>query len=123
VASERTVEPVIDSSRYFVLTLEDNQTGRRAFLGLGFNERSEAFDFNAALADHKKWLRQQQEAKAMALQWNSQTRLDLSLPPGQTIHVDIKVISPSFVLFSFIPQFILLPDTREREGILLSSLK
>jgi hypothetical protein len=90
VASERTVEPVTDSSRYFVLTLEDNQTGRRAFLGLGFSERSEAFDFNAAMADHKKWLRQQEEAKAMAQKWTSQPRPNLSIPTGQTIHVDIK---------------------------------
>ena len=33
---------VIDSSRYFVLRLEDGK-GRHAFIGIGFNSREEAF--------------------------------------------------------------------------------
>eukprot|EP00029_Vermamoeba_vermiformis_P011662 TRINITY_DN6478_c0_g1_i1.p1 TRINITY_DN6478_c0_g1~~TRINITY_DN6478_c0_g1_i1.p1 ORF type:complete len:251 (-),score=91.04 TRINITY_DN6478_c0_g1_i1:52-804(-) len=89
VATDRSVEPVKDSSRYFVLTLEDGQ-GRRAFIGLGFTERNEAFDFNAALADHKKYLRQLQEAEKAGQYWATQPKLDFSIPQGQSIHVNLK---------------------------------
>lgn len=47
------VERCVDSSRYFVLRIE-NQSGRHMFIGLAFNERNDAFDFNTALQDAKK---------------------------------------------------------------------
>lgn len=60
---ESSVEPALDSSRYFVLKIEDG-TGKHAFIGLGFNERNEAFDFNVALSDHEKYVRREQEKEA-----------------------------------------------------------
>ena len=47
------MEKVLDSSRYFVLRIEDG-SGRAAFIGMGFNERNDAFDFTAAIQDHQK---------------------------------------------------------------------
>lgn len=47
------VERVPDSSRYFVVKIRNAQ-GRHAFVGLAFDDRNQAFDFNVALQEFKK---------------------------------------------------------------------
>mmetsp|Transcript_20978 Transcript_20978/g.45993 ORF Transcript_20978/g.45993 Transcript_20978/m.45993 type:complete len:325 (-) Transcript_20978:190-1164(-) len=86
------VEAALDSSRYFVIRFED-PTGRHAFMGLGFNERNEAFDFNVALTDFER--QAQVEATKEALQAAgvapepAPPAHDYSLKEGQTIHVNV----------------------------------
>ena len=53
--TEGSVEPCVGSSRYFVLKIVNPQ-GKHAYIGLVFNDRNYAFDFNVALQEHKRSL-------------------------------------------------------------------
>ncbi|XP_058992360.1 adaptin ear-binding coat-associated protein 2 isoform X5 [Mustela lutreola] len=82
------VESVTDSSRYFVIRIEDGN-GRRAFIGIGFVDRGDAFDFNVALQDHFKWVKQQCEFAKQAQNPDQGPKLDLGFKEGQTIKLNI----------------------------------
>ncbi|XP_070314863.1 adaptin ear-binding coat-associated protein 2 isoform X1 [Odocoileus virginianus] len=84
------VESVTDSSRYFVIRIEDGN-GRRAFIGIGFGDRGDAFDFNVALQDHFKWVKQQCEFAKQAQNPDQGPKLDLSFKEGQTIKLNIAL--------------------------------
>ena len=82
------VEGVLDSSRYFVLRIEDPRNGRHAFLGMGFQERGEAFDFNATLQDHDRRISDMKEMEKKRAE--AGPAKDYSIPAGQTITVNLK---------------------------------
>ncbi|XP_028302805.1 adaptin ear-binding coat-associated protein 2 [Gouania willdenowi] len=82
------VEAVTDSSRYFVIRIEDGN-GRHAFIGLGFADRGDSFDFNVALQDHFKWVKQEGELAKLETTQSSVPKLDLSFKEGQTIKISI----------------------------------
>ncbi|KAJ6975673.1 hypothetical protein NC653_031489 [Populus alba x Populus x berolinensis] len=86
------VEPVLDSSRYFVLRIEENIGGRlrHAFIGIGFRERAEAYDFQAALHDHMKYLDKKKTAEEMEQHFQTTSSVDYSLKEGETIVLQIK---------------------------------
>jgi hypothetical protein len=87
--AQLAVESVTDSSRYFVLRLTDRQSGRSAFCGLGFNERSEAFDFNVALQEFGKLIRYE---SGVVDDLASHAPLDLSLQSGEKIEINIEKV-------------------------------
>ncbi|KAG6552203.1 hypothetical protein Mapa_006051 [Marchantia paleacea] len=90
-----TVESVTDSSRYFVLRIDDGR-GKHAFIGLGFAERNEAFDFNVALSDHEKYAKRDLEKDEESLHQDSRNAstpaLDLRLKEGETIRINVKTL-------------------------------
>jgi hypothetical protein len=88
------VEQVLDSSRFFAVRVQ-GEGGRKAVLGVGFEERSEAFDFSVSLQEVRKTLglednagkhggkvKQKGEAK-------EEVKRDFSLKEGETIVVNI----------------------------------
>ncbi|XP_054855371.1 adaptin ear-binding coat-associated protein 1 [Eublepharis macularius] len=82
------VETVTDSSRYFVIRIQDGN-GRSAFIGIGFGDRGDAFDFNVALQDHFKWVKQETEISKESQEIDSRPKLDLGFKEGQTIKLNI----------------------------------
>lgn len=101
-ALQQTVENVMDSSRYFVLRCEDRASKRVAYVGIGFRERSTAFDFKAALDDFAR--SQERSRRAAALHQDDEGGeedgqemvaagrvkqiKDLSLQEGKKIHIE-----------------------------------
>jgi hypothetical protein len=91
------VENVEDSTRYFVIRVQ-NENGQQAFLGMGFNDRSDSFDFNVALQDHFKHLKQTkqiEEEQKLTIQNSSSeqpsaAKHDFSFKEGQTIKINLK---------------------------------
>ncbi|KAH9928168.1 uncharacterized protein B0H18DRAFT_1001564 [Fomitopsis serialis] len=84
------VEAVLDSSRYFVVRVEDN--GRRAYIGMGFLERTDSFDFNVTLQDYtKRWRARMNppDAATEAAAASAGPKKDYSLKDGQTFSISI----------------------------------
>jgi adaptin ear-binding coat-associated protein 1/2 len=113
----KAVEHVLDSSRFFALRVVGD--GRKAVLGIGFEDRSEAFDFGVTLQEARKVLgfgeridegqinnpgRGGNQVSPSQLP-ESFPEKDYTLKPGQTISVNVgkwsssleshKVISPA----------------------------
>ncbi|KAL0985144.1 hypothetical protein UPYG_G00153410 [Umbra pygmaea] len=82
------IETVSDSSRYFVLRIQD-ESGRSAFIGIGFGDRGDSFDFNVALQDHFKWVKQELDISKQAQTADTSPKLDLGFKAGQTITLNI----------------------------------
>jgi hypothetical protein len=80
------VDRCVDSSRYFVLRIE-NSNGRHMFIGMAFNERNDAFDFNTSLEDAK---REREAAKEPPVNLPDVPSKDYSIKEGEKIVVNIR---------------------------------
>jgi hypothetical protein len=90
------VEQAVDSSRFFAIRVMD-PSGRKAMLGIGFEERSEAFDFSVALQEVRKTLQFEDMTADSRLgpagrkktPDSGKVERDFSLQEGQTITVNL----------------------------------
>lgn len=98
--SAAVVEPALDSSRFFALRVQDD-SGRKAVLGIGFEERSESFDFGVALQEARRALGLEQNPNngpgggggppaSAAESSKPEVKRDWSLKEGQTITVNLS---------------------------------
>jgi hypothetical protein len=85
--SEAVVQPALDSSRFFAVRVV-GEGGMKATLGLGFEDRSDAFDFGIALSEARKVLGWE-KAKGKGAGEKSEVFQDFSLKEGEKIHIQV----------------------------------
>ncbi|KAF0989963.1 hypothetical protein HZS_7854 [Henneguya salminicola] len=81
---------IIGCEKVVKLRMEDQNDGKHAIVGLGFSERSDAFDFNVTLSEFFEGNKKVEAFKTSA---DSKLPLDLRLKEGQTLHLNIPNIS------------------------------
>jgi len=98
------VEQVVDSSRFFAVRVVDGP--RKAILGIGFEDRSDAFDFGVALQEIRRHMAAAAAAAAVASNGKGPNgggsdndaaqkpleKKDYSLKEGETISITIGVL-------------------------------
>ncbi len=86
------VQQANDSSRFFAVRVQ-GEGGMKATLGIGFEDRSPAMDFNIALSEARKVLGLDSTAGGRSQDSNSNTlqesKEDFSLKEGQKIHIEL----------------------------------
>ena len=90
----KACDQVIDSSRYFALRIDDGK-GRHAYVGMGFRDRDDAYNFKATMEDHWKGVERQKEAEEQRIEMEaraaSEPMRDLSLKDGETLSIKVNV--------------------------------
>lgn len=106
---EYWVNPVVDSSRYFAIRIKDSKTGREAFIGVGFRERTDATNFRMCLEDYIDSLKREERAEELRRRFEESLtagcsrdgddaddveeaplpKSSLSLKEGEKLHINI----------------------------------
>eukprot|EP00467_Chlorarachnion_reptans_P024677 CAMPEP_0114511130 /NCGR_PEP_ID=MMETSP0109-20121206/14184_1 /TAXON_ID=29199 /ORGANISM="Chlorarachnion reptans, Strain CCCM449" /LENGTH=148 /DNA_ID=CAMNT_0001690539 /DNA_START=418 /DNA_END=864 /DNA_ORIENTATION=+ len=95
VEADTVLEGVVDSSRYFVLKVV-GEGGRHAFVGVGFSQRSHAFDLKSAIQRFQNILKAENDAKSGG--GSLIPDQDFSLGQGEEIKINLgkdKLKSPT----------------------------
>ena len=89
------VQQALDSSRFFAVRVQ-GEGGMKATLGIGFEDRSPAFDFGIAMGEMRKVLEMDGATKSLNASGGQPDSItdpnlkrDFSLKEGQTIHVPV----------------------------------
>lgn len=80
------VQKVVDSSRGYAIKLSSDD-GRSMWVGIGFHDRNDAFDFYAAFEDFQK--KREMERNPHLFKNLNKKQIDFSLKPGQVINLNI----------------------------------
>jgi len=89
-------ESVTDSSRYFVLKVQNPRDPTKvASLGIGFRQKESAYSFTAALQDHAKYVKRLRAATSKPSLTSSEPTKDMSLAgvlgDGGKIKINVKI--------------------------------
>lgn len=77
-----TCTSIVDAGAFF-----NEISGRTAYIGIGFGDRSDSFDLNVALQDHFKWVKKEKQISEEP----SAPSLDLGFKEGETIKINMKI--------------------------------
>jgi len=115
VTDDAAVERTLDSGRYFVLRIQNAQK-QKAFIGIAFNERNDAFDFNVALSDFKSECERDDMASRGELEGPKGPARDFSLKEGEKIKINIGGGSTKKEKPMYVPK--VLPPPGSKSGLL-----
>lgn len=102
----------MDSPRYFAVRIKDSKTGREAFIGVGFRERTDATNFRMSIEDYLNSIKREEKAAVLQKEFEQNLSLQgqlggeeagdaksetmphpkssLSLKEGEKLHINIK---------------------------------
>jgi len=86
--SSAVVQQANDSSRFFAVRVV-GEGGMKATLGMGFEERSDALDWNIALSEMRKVLGFEQGGQGKGGAAEEAEKQDFSLKEGESIHIQV----------------------------------
>lgn len=90
-----SIEPTMDSSRFFSMKLVDPSSGSAAIVGIGFDDRGDAFDFLTCLQDWKSKSFSETSNISKKDSSSSSIPLDFSLSEGQSITLPTSIVNSS----------------------------